>query len=53
MFLDESGFLHPQRLTRFLDEPRIALDNNATELALRGMVLGRKESLRLPLEARH
>ena len=29
-------------LTRFLDEPRIALDNNATERALRGMVLGRK-----------
>ncbi|RPH79485.1 MAG: IS66 family transposase [Candidatus Rokuibacteriota bacterium] len=29
-------------LTRFLDDPRIALDNNATERALRGMVLGRK-----------
>ena len=29
-------------LTRFLDEPRIALDNNATERALRGMVVGRK-----------
>ncbi len=26
-------------LTRFLDDPRIALDNNATE---RGLVLGRK-----------
>jgi transposase len=42
VFLDESGFLHPQRLARFLDEPRIALDNNATERALRGMVVGRK-----------
>jgi transposase len=31
-----------QGLTRFLDDPRIALDNNATERALRGMVLGRK-----------
>ncbi len=29
-------------LTRFLDDPRIALDNNATERALRGMVIGRK-----------
>jgi transposase len=29
-------------LTRFLDDPRIALDNNATERGLRGMVLGRK-----------
>ena len=29
-------------LTRFVDDPRIALDNNATERALRGMVLGRK-----------
>ena len=29
-------------LTRFLDDPRIPLDNNATERALRGMVLGRK-----------
>ena len=29
-------------LTRFLDDPRIALDNNATERALRGMVVGRK-----------
>ena len=29
-------------LTRFLDEPRIPLDNNATERGLRGMVLGRK-----------
>jgi transposase len=31
-----------QGLTRFLDEPRIPLDNNATERALRGVVLGRK-----------
>jgi transposase len=29
-------------LTRFLDDPRIALDNNATERGLRGMVVGRK-----------
>jgi transposase len=29
-------------LTRFLADPRIALDNNATERALRGMVGGRK-----------
>jgi len=29
-------------LTRFLNDPRIPLDNNATERGLRGMVLGRK-----------
>lgn len=29
-------------LVRFLDDPRIPLDNNATERALRGAVLGRK-----------
>lgn len=29
-------------LTRFLDDPRIALDNNATERGLRGLVVGRK-----------
>jgi transposase len=29
-------------LTRFLNDPRIPLDNNATERALRGMVIGRK-----------
>ena len=29
-------------LTRFLDDPKIPLDNNATERALRGLVLGRK-----------
>ncbi len=29
-------------LNRFLEDPRIAMDNNATERALRGMVLGRK-----------
>ncbi|HKO91417.1 MAG TPA: IS66 family transposase, partial [Polyangiaceae bacterium] len=29
-------------LLRFLDDPRLALDNNATERALRGVVLGRK-----------
>jgi len=29
-------------LTRFLDDARIALDNNATERGLRGMVVGRK-----------
>jgi Transposase IS66 family len=30
------------RLTRFLDDPRIPLDNNATERAIRGPVVGRK-----------
>lgn len=29
-------------LTRFLDEPRVPLDNNAAERALRGVVVGRK-----------
>ena len=29
-------------LTRVLDDPRIALDNNATERGLRGLVVGRK-----------
>jgi transposase len=29
-------------LVRFIEEPRLALDNNATERALRGVVLGRK-----------
>jgi len=29
-------------LTRFLDDPRIPLDNNAAERALRGPVVGRK-----------
>lgn len=29
-------------LLRFLDDPRIPLDNNATERALRGVVIGRK-----------
>lgn len=29
-------------LSRFIDDPRIPLDNNATERALRGVVLGRK-----------
>lgn len=29
-------------LTRFVHDPRIALDNNATERALRGVVVGRK-----------
>ena len=29
-------------LTRFLDDPRIPLDNNATERVLRGVVIGRK-----------
>ena len=29
-------------LTRFLDNPRIPLDNNSTERALRGPVVGRK-----------
>ncbi len=31
-----------QGLTRFLDEPRIPIDNNAAERALRGVVVGRK-----------
>ncbi|MCP4899162.1 MAG: IS66 family transposase [bacterium] len=29
-------------LIRFLDDPRISLDNNAAERALRGVVVGRK-----------
>jgi transposase len=29
-------------LTRFLEDPRIPLDNNATERGLRGIVIGRK-----------
>ena len=29
-------------LTRFLDDPRVPLDNNAAERALRGLVVGRK-----------
>jgi transposase len=29
-------------LQRFIDDPRLALDNNSTERALRGVVLGRK-----------
>jgi transposase len=29
-------------LVRFLDDPDIPLDNNATERALRGLVIGRK-----------
>jgi transposase len=29
-------------LIRFIDDPRIPLDNNATERAIRGMVVGRK-----------
>jgi transposase len=29
-------------LVRFIDEPRLALDNNATERSLRGVVVGRK-----------
>ena len=29
-------------LTRFLDDARVPLDNNATERGLRGMVVGRK-----------
>jgi transposase len=31
-----------QRLTRFVEDPRIPLDNNATERAIRGPVVGRK-----------
>ena len=29
-------------LVRFLDDPRVPIDNNATERALRGVVVGRK-----------
>jgi transposase len=29
-------------LLRFLDDPRLALDNNVTERAMRGVVVGRK-----------
>jgi transposase len=29
-------------LVRFVDDPRVAIDNNASERALRGLVLGRK-----------
>jgi transposase len=41
----EGRALHTQtlgRLTRFVDDPRIPLDNNAAEQALRGPVVGRK-----------
>ncbi|MCC6997682.1 MAG: transposase [Deltaproteobacteria bacterium] len=31
-----------QRLTRFVSDARIPLDNNATERAIRGLVVGRK-----------
>src|SRR5439155_27035612 len=40
-------------LTRFLDDPRIPLDNNATERGLRGVVVGRKNHYGLALQARH
>ena len=33
---------HWDGLTRFLEDPRIALDNNAAERVLRGPVVGRK-----------
>lgn len=33
---------HWQGLTAFLDDPYLSIDNNATERALRGMVVGRK-----------
>jgi hypothetical protein len=40
--------------TRFLDDGRICLTNNAAERALRGIALGRKAWLRIPTEvARH
>lgn len=50
MALPESGLARAigyargcwQGLVRFLDDPRIPLDNNATERALRGVVVGRK-----------
>src|SRR5262249_30687152 len=31
-----------ERLTRFVDDVRVPLDNNATERAIRGPVVGRK-----------
>ena len=37
---------HWPGLTRFLDDPRIPLDNNASERAVRGPALGEKELLR-------
>jgi hypothetical protein len=40
-------------LTRFLDDPRIALDNNATERGLRGIVIGRKNHYGPRVHARH
>ena len=40
-------------LTRFVDDPRIPLDNNAAERALRGPGRRSEESLRLALAARH
>ena len=30
------------RLTRFVEDPRVPLDNNATERAIRGPVVGRR-----------
>jgi hypothetical protein len=33
-----------ERLTRFVDDPRIPLDNNAPERGIRGPVVGRKSS---------
>jgi len=36
---------HWSGLTRFLEDPEVPLDNNATERALRAVVLGRKNYL--------
>src|SRR3546814_10900966 len=42
---------HLQALTRFLDDGRIEIDNNAAERALRGVSLGRKNYLFLGSDA--
>ncbi|NYT77449.1 transposase, partial [Alcaligenaceae bacterium] len=42
---------HWQALTRFLDDGRIEIDNNAAERALRGISLGRKNYLFLGSDA--
>lgn len=41
------------RLTRFVDDPRIPLHNNATERGIRGSVVGRQETVRLKVAQRH
>lgn len=50
---DAIGYVmnHWQALTRFLDDGRIEIDNNAAERALRGISLGRKNYLFLGSDA--